>query len=227
MSREAWQGDRNNHPGSVAHLQGVDWCWLFVWPQSRPFKARIVQTGNKMRRSFCLLSLVALLLFNATADAASERLDVSRILYTPAAQNVRQVRGQVIDNPGTMRQFLRDASFKQDQPLVDWKHAFVVVFLNSTCVTQDGHISRAYRVAAAESLKLKGQKLVLSWTDVSDVVNRVRSSEKDCRPQIELLIVRIPRSLCSNSKLYLRRRAQSELWAFPPGAPWTPILLRR
>ena len=180
-----------------------------------------------MRRSFCLLSFVALLLFNATADAASEKLDVSRILYTPAAQNVRQVRGQVIDNPGMMRQFLRDASFNQGQPLVNWKHFFVVVFLNSTCVTQDGHISRAYRVAAAESLKLKGQKLVLSWTDASDVVDRVRSSEKDCIPQIELLIVRIPRSLCSNSKLYIRRRAQSELWAFPTGAPWTPILLRR
>ncbi len=36
-----------------------------------------------MRRSFCLVSFVALLVFNATAYAAHEKLDVSRILYTP------------------------------------------------------------------------------------------------------------------------------------------------
>jgi hypothetical protein len=180
-----------------------------------------------MRRSFCLVSFVALLVFNATAYAAHEKLDVSRILYTPDAQNVRKVQGQVIENPDGMRLFLRDASFNQDQPLVDWKQSVVVVFVNSTCVLQDGHISRAYRVATAESLNLKGQKLVLRWTDASDAVNRARSSEKDCIPQIELLIVRIPRSLYSNSKLYLRRRTQSELWAFPTGSPWSPILLRR
>ena len=180
-----------------------------------------------MRRSFCLVSFVALLVFNATAYATHEKLDVSRILYTPEAQNVGQVRGQVIDNPDGMRIFLRDASFNQDQPLVDWKQSVVVVFVNSTCVYQDGHKSLAYRVATAESLNLKGQKLVLHWTDASDAVDRVRSSEKDCIPQIELLIVRVPRSLYSNSKLYLKRRARPELWAFPTGSPRSPILLRR
>jgi hypothetical protein len=67
-----------------------------------------------MRRSFCLVSFVALLVFNATAYAAHEKLDVSRILYTPDAQNVRKVQGQVIENPDGMRLFLRDASFNQD-----------------------------------------------------------------------------------------------------------------
>ena len=61
-----------------------------------------------------------------------------------------------------------------------------VVFVNSTCVYQDGHRSLAYRVATAESLNLKGQKLVLHWTDASDAVDRIRSSEKDCKPLIEL-----------------------------------------